>query len=240
MLVSRKSARFSPSSSVAYAVSCSAAFRAVTRDLVSSVFMIYIFDLDGTLYNKKGLKIRMIFRALQAKHPISMLAMERSSRREISGIDTGNITYETLFEKMASRSGKSIESVRAWYESWYMPTMVDEIRRHFPLRPGIKQCLEGFKAKGDRMAILSDYGCIREKLDALGLDASLFDELIDAPSIGGYKPAPTVFKKTLKILGAEPKDCLMIGDRPERDGGSERVGVRFLYIDDFMKFYVSK
>ena len=32
----------------------------------------------------------------------------------------------------------------------------------------------------------------------------------------------------------------MIGDRPERDGGSERVGVRFLYIDDFMKFYVSK
>ena len=226
MLVSRKSARFSPSSSVAYAVSCSAAFRAVTRDLVSSVFMIYIFDLDGTLYNKKGLKIRMILRSLQAKHPISMLAMERSSRREISGIDTGNITYETLFEKMASRSGKSIESVRAWYESWYMPTMVDEIRRHFPLRPGIKQCLEGFKAKGDRMAILSDYGCIREKLDAL--------------SIGGYKPAPTVFKKTLKILGAEPQDCLMIGDRPERDGGSERVGVRFLYIDDFMKFYVSK
>ena len=98
MLVSRKSARFSPSSSVAYAVSCSAAFRAVTRDLVSSVFMIYIFDLDGTLYNKKGLKIRMILRSLQAKRPISMLAMERLSRGEISGIDTGNITYETLFD----------------------------------------------------------------------------------------------------------------------------------------------
>jgi len=197
--------------------------------------MTYIFDLDGTLYNRKGLKIRMLLRSIRDGRPLKMLFCERSCRRAISGIDTGTINYETLFENMASRSGWSVDKVRDWYNNWYMPTMVDEIHRHFPLRPGLKEKLEAFKKQGDRLVILSDYGCIEEKLKALGLDPSIFDALLDAPSLGGYKPAPGVFRTTLQILNCKPSECLMIGDRPERDGGSEKVGIRFEYIDDFMK-----
>lgn len=57
---------------------------------------------------------------------------------------------------------------------------------------------------------------------------TLFDYLIDAPSIGGYKPSPLVFSTTLDIIGSKLQDCLMIGDRPERDGGSEKVGFKTL------------
>ncbi len=195
----------------------------------------YIFDLDGTLYDKKGLKRRMVLRSIKERKPVCMLLCERSSRAEISGIDTGTVGYDTLFEHMSKRCSKSIDKVRDWYENWYMPVMVDEIRRHFPLREGLKERLIGYKESGDKLVILSDYGHIKEKLVALGLDPSLFDYLIDAPSIGGYKPAPSVFLTTLNIIGSKPEDCLMIGDRPERDGGSEKVGIRFIYIDDFMK-----
>lgn len=195
----------------------------------------YIFDLDGTLYNRKGLKKRMILRSIAAGRPLSMLACERSCRRAISGIDTGTIGYETLFEAMSHKSGKSLEKVRDWYNNWYMPTMVDEIGKHFPLREGLMERFLSYRQRGAKLAILSDYGCIREKLNALGVESNLFDELLDAPSLGGYKPAPCVFKTTLEILGSRPEDCLMIGDRPERDGGSVKVGIPFAEIEDFMK-----
>ena len=71
--------------------------------------MIHIFDLDGTLYDKKGLKKRMVLRSIIERKPVCMLLCERSCRAEISGIDTGTVGYNTLFEHMFKRSHKSVD-----------------------------------------------------------------------------------------------------------------------------------
>ena len=115
-----------------------------------------------------------------------------------------------------------------------MPLMVRQIARHCKPREGVVERIEALRREGVRVAILSDYGFIREKLDALGIDPGLFEALLDAPSLGGFKPSPDVFRAACQCLDCAPQDAIMVGDRPDTDGGSEAVGMRFLNIKDIM------
>ncbi len=197
--------------------------------------MVYIFDLDGTLYDKKGLKKWMVLRALRDRRPLRMFIAEKKSREELCLQDTGTIDYATLYEHIARHAGCSVEKACQWYEQWYMPSMVSQIHLHCALRPGIRERLEKIRKEGDRMLILSDYGCIKEKLQAIGIDESYFSFFLDSPSLGGYKPSSCVFRTALEIAGAQAEDCLMIGDNAVKDGGSEKIGIRFIHIEDFLK-----
>ncbi len=197
--------------------------------------MVYIFDLDGTLYDKKGLKKWMILRALRDFRPLRMFLAEKRSREELGKLETGTVDYETLYEGIARYAFCSVEKAREWYEGWYMPVMVSQIGKHCARRPGIQERLDRIRRDGDRMLILSDYGRIKDKLRAIGIDESYFTHFLDSPSLGGYKPASCVFRTALEIIGAQAQDCVMIGDNPSKDGGSEKIGIKFIHIEDFLK-----
>lgn len=177
----------------------------------------------------------MVLRAIRDFRPLRMFIAEKKSREELCLQDTGTVDYGTLYEHIAMHAGCSKEKARLWYEQWYMPSMVSQIHRHCALRPGIKARLEKIKKEGDRMLILSDYGCIKEKLYAIGIDESYFSFFLDSPSLGGYKPSSCVFRTALEIIGAQAQDCVMIGDNPIKDGGSEKIGIKFIPIEDFLK-----
>lgn len=185
-----------------------------------------LFDLDGTLYDKRGMPKRFVWAAIKAGC-LGLLIRERKARRRIS-ISQQPADYETLFAEIAAGSRYSVERVRTWYVKWYMPTMVGILKNHRTLDKTVIKMAEGFKAKGAKIAILSDYGCVREKLEALGGDPALFDALLDAPSLGGFKPRPDVFRAACASLGVDPSRCAMVGDRPETDGGCTSVGMTFI------------
>ena len=62
-----------------------------------------IFDLDGTLYNKKGLPLRLI--AADVPH-MFMLGNERKARKELMGRWCGDehAYYEALYARVAEMS----------------------------------------------------------------------------------------------------------------------------------------
>lgn len=197
--------------------------------------MVYIFDLDGTLYDKRGLKKWMILRALRDFRPVRMFLAEKRSREELGKLETGTVGYDTLYEGIARYAFCGVEKAREWYEGWYMPTMVSQIGKHCAVRPGIIERLDRIKKEGDQMLILSDYGRIKDKLRAIGIKESYFTHFLDSPSLGGYKPSGCVFRTALEIIGAQAQDCVMIGDNPLKDGGSEKVGIKFIRVEDFLK-----
>ena len=83
------------------------------------------------------------------------------------------------------------------------------------------------------MAIYSDYGAVIEKLEALGIDPSLFELKISAPELGALKPSEPCARRVMEMLQADPKTTLFVGDRDEKDGASARsVGARFLLIEN--------
>ena len=198
---------------------------------------VVFFDLDGTLYENRDLKWRMPLSAFGgpgALRNLRLMAAERGCRRTIARGPQGLAGYDTLFSLMSSKTGVPAEQVREWFSGWYMRLMVRQIARHCKPREGVVERIEALRREGVRVAILSDYGFIREKLDALGIDPGLFEALLDAPSLGGFKPSPDVFRAACQCLDCAPQDAIMVGDRPDTDGGSEAVGVRFRNIKDIM------
>ena len=183
------------------------------------------FDLDGTLYDKRGLSARLIWAALRRGRPcLRLLALERKVRRLLAGSKAG---FEDLYAGIALRAKLPVEAVRTWYNEWYMPAMTAALR-HYKPDESVMAKVRMFKAAGVKVAILSDYCCVREKFEALGGDPAIFDALLDAPSLGGFKPCPDVFRAACASLGVDPARSAMLGDRPDTDGGCVSVDMTYI------------
>lgn len=192
-----------------------------------------IFDLDGTLYDSHGLKKKIIFGSLRN---LSLLRQERAARRAIMGkfYPHGEMeVYNTLFDLIAEKTGRRRIEVSDWFWGKYMPLQASILKRHFKPVPGLEAVLEELRSRGCKLAVLSDYGFAKEKMEALGIDPAKFDAVWSSPELGGLKPCPEVFRKACELLGSTPEETLMVGDRPDTDGGAKKVGMAFLSAEEF-------
>lgn len=165
-----------------------------------------IFDLDGTFYDKRGLSKRMVRRLWWC---LPLMIVDRVSKGTV---------------------WRWIVRTR-WHKKVFLKTMVELIGRTCPRREEVIRLAADVKARGLQTAVYSDYGCVEEKLQVLGIDPKGFDLIITAPELGGLKPTPACAQKVMDRLGAQPETTLFIGDRDEKDGAAARaVGARFLMI----------
>ena len=180
-----------------------------------------VFDLDGTLYNKRGLSLRMV---LHAPQDIRKMQAERATRASMKSMwlrDEKHF-YETFFQRMAARMHCSATAAEQWYNQRYMPLMVKMIGKYQPLNEWVLPFIHDCQQTGIKLVLLSDYGFAKEKLQALGLSPTLFDWVISAPELGGLKPAPELMRIITERMGVVPQDCLVIGDRNDTDGEMAR------------------
>ena len=189
-----------------------------------------VFDVDGTLYRQRPLRLRMardlLLHALTRLDlsTLSVLRIYRHKREEMGDAQTENFDGR-LVEETAAATGRSPEQVRAIVSQW--------IDRH-PL-PYLRACryaglgalFAGLRRHGKAIGVLSDYPAAA-KLAALELAA---DHVVtaDDPDIGVLKPHPRGLETVIRRAEATPATTLLIGDRAERDGLAARAaGVRVL------------
>ena len=167
-----------------------------------------VFDLDGTLYDKRGLKWRMIKRLWWC---LPLLLVDRLAR---------------------GKCWMAIIKTR-WHREVYLPAMVEMIGAYQPIRPEALKILYEYRRKGIKTAVYSDYGCVTEKLAALHIDPSQFAFLVEAPSLGLLKPSAKAARKVVEMLEVAPEETLFVGDRDEKDGRAARsVGAQFYLLRD--------
>lgn len=186
-----------------------------------------IFDLDGTLYDKRHLSLRMVLHALC---DVRKMQAERKTRASIKGVWLGDeqTFYRTFFQGLAKLIGASTEEAQQWYEQRYMPLMVKMIGRYQPVGQWVLPYIDQCREKGIKMVVLSDYGHAADKLQALGLSPTLFDWVVSAPELGGLKPAAELLYRVAEKMGVAAEDCLVIGDREDTDGAMARAaGAQF-------------
>ncbi len=187
-----------------------------------------VFDLDGTLYNKHLLPLYLIW---ACRSSLSLLRAERKARKQLKGVYCGSqeAFYSRLFNAMADACGMTLEMSAKWYNETYMPTMVSALQKHYTADAFLMSQLSEWRKQGKRLVVYSDYGETTSKLQAIGLDSALFDAVLDAPSLGGLKPAKEGMEFILKHFGVEPSHAVMIGDRPDTDGElAARTNVQFI------------
>lgn len=190
-----------------------------------------IFDLDGTLYRKSGLPLKLICSDL--RH-MFVLGNERKARAELKGRWFGDeqAYYDALYERVAQLSHISRCMAKRWYEQGYMPSMQRVLRRCYSIEPWVEGLLSDLRRQGIKLAVYSDYGCLNERLEALGFDRRWVDVTADAPSLGGLKPCKQSGDRICEMLGVAPAEILMVGDRDDTDGETaRRCGMRFQLVE---------
>ena len=190
------------------------------------MYKLVVFDLDGTLYDKRGLSLRMV---LHAPWDVVKMWAERQTRARMKGLWLGTENFvQTYNEQLAQRIGCSPLQAKEWYEPHYMPLMVKLIGKYQPLGGWVLPFVQDCQQRGIKMVVLSDYGFAKEKLQALGLEPSLFDWVVSAPELGGLKPAAELMHHVAERMGVAIEDCLVIGDREDTDGEmARRIGAQF-------------
>lgn len=97
--------------------------------------------------------------------------------------------------------------------------------------------LQQLRAEGIKTALVSNTpwgspGALwRQELSRLGLSGWL-NAVVFCTDMGWRKPAGPIFERALELLGAEPQDCLFVGDDPRWDlAGARAVGIEAVLID---------
>ncbi|MCF0175512.1 MAG: HAD family hydrolase [Bacteroidales bacterium] len=191
---------------------------------------VVIFDLDGTLYDNRGLASYLIF--MNIFH-LNLLGAERMERKNISGTHYGSAEelLSDLFSRISSRTGRKYESVKRWYTKKYLLKQARALSFFFKAKPWVKPMLQDLKKRGIKTVCFSDYGAVEEKLGGIGLNAKLFDLVIDAPTAGGLKPCRESFLRIAEIMNVRPSEILVLGDRQDADGkGAALAGMRFMLV----------
>jgi phosphoglycolate phosphatase len=199
-----------------------------------STIDLVVFDVDGTLYDQRRLRLGMLRQLMGhtwQSRSLDTLLILRTFRRVREalgelGDDQAGADFITLqYAQTASRHGTTPAAVRALTDEWME-------RRPLPLLaacryPQVAELFAGLRAAGKRVAAFSDYPAVA-KLAALGLRADVVVCATD-PGIARLKPDPAGLLAILRQTGVAPERALMIGDRFDRDAAAaERAGMRAL------------
>ncbi len=202
----------------------------VSASILRPEVKVVILDLDGTLYDKRCLPLRMVLGDLPE---CPLLLKERRVRKAMRGKWYGSqdAFYKTFYTKMAQHRLCTESFMRWWYVTTYMPLMVRILRQRCTPYPWVVPFLQQCREMGVHVVLLSDYGSAKEKVEALGVDTGLFDWIVSAPELGGLKPAPQLMDAVTGRMQVSPSQCIVIGDREDTDGAMARAaGAEFFCV----------
>lgn len=182
-----------------------------------------VFDVDGTLYDQRRLRLAMLGLLLAdalRTRSLSTLRTLRTFRRvrESLGDTPASAFMQEQYARTALQHGMRAEDVERLATEWLE-------RKPLPMLaacryPHVDALFAALVRSGRQVAVFSDYPA-SAKLEALGLQAGQVVCATD-PQIRRLKPDPAGLVAIMGACSASPQRTLMVGDRADRDGGAAR------------------
>jgi len=191
-----------------------------------------LFDLDGTLYNQAQLRFLMAIELLtmpltgpgRAMRRWRALAAYRAAQEHLRSTGDAESVQEAQLNAAASRSGLPRVEVDRLVNDWMMTRPLKYLRRC--RAAGIEALLDALAARAVMAGILSDYPA-DAKIAALGL-AGRFSPVLCSTDreVGALKPDARGFLRASELWQIEPREVLVVGDRPDVDAaGAAAAGM---------------
>jgi len=183
-----------------------------------------IFDAGGILYKGSAQIVNQAVRRFLKKHGVYDLKKSDKIWSKIEKlVSVGKISAREAHERWLEGVGLSKDLADEWAE-------VDkkEIWKKFRRTPGINRLLRKLKKKYI-LVVLSDTIDSKqekiEKMEILGIDYEIFDEIFTSHDLGVYKPNRKAFWTVLKKINVKPKEALFIGDACDELKGAKKMGL---------------
>ena len=184
-----------------------------------------IFDLDNTLIDFMRMKILSCDAAISAMIDAGLNVEKEKATKDLFelydhyGLEekqifqhflkklTGNIDYEILASGIVA-----YRRVRSGFLEPY---------------PYVGKVLSELKNRGIKLAIVSDAPRLKAWIRLVSMKINhFFDAVITFEDTNELKPSTKPFEFVFNKLKLKPHECLMVGDRPERDiEGAKKLGM---------------
>jgi HAD superfamily hydrolase (TIGR01549 family) len=186
-----------------------------------------LFDVDGTLYDQRGLRLLMAVewagfalghgrRALEVSKYILCF---RRAREKLRALGQPAARLEDVQYAAAARAAGADEArLRSVIEEWIFDRPLRHLRRC--RRAGVAELFQSLRRRGLEVGVVSDYPA-RPKLLALGLaeHVSLAVCTTDA-EVNAFKPHPAGLAHACRTWGLRPEEVVYVGDRPDVDAAA--------------------
>lgn len=172
-----------------------------------------IFDVDGTLADTDGI----------SQQALQDLLFERTGEEEdLAGlVFARGIPGAEAVEKLGILSD---DALARWDE--LARAHADEVR----LFPGVREMLEGLRASGKKMGVVSsrrhdEYEAV---ITSLGID-DFFSGVVLAEDTELHKPNPEPLLEYLRRTGAKLEETIYVGDTEHDSLAARAAGVSFVF-----------
>ncbi|MFH1173684.1 MAG: HAD-IA family hydrolase [archaeon] len=190
-----------------------------------------IFDLDNTLVDFVDRKKIVIRETVKAMIDAGLQADFEELHKDFSDFywDKG-IEDQHILQKYLLQRYKRIDyRILAHAILAYRKVNTGLIRPY----PGARRLLIHLKAKGYKLAILSDAPRLEAylRLCSVGFD-EFFDVILTSDDTRSVKPHSKGFLLAAKKLGVDVRSCVMIGDTPNKDIiGAKKLGMLTIFAE---------
>ena len=174
----------------------------------------FIFDFDGTISDSYPMFVKIgkqIIAENQAENPFDDGELYRLFKE----------STKTVFRSIVWKNGFSATDFAKRFSQ-----LQEEYAFDFKPFPEAVHLLKNLKKQGKNLYLYTHTGtAIYAILEAMGL-GGIFDFIIDASMPFPRKPAPDALLFLMEKCRLDPKDCLMIGDRPIDVEAGNNAGMR--------------
>jgi HAD superfamily hydrolase (TIGR01549 family) len=191
-----------------------------------------LFDLDGTLYVQRPVRLLMalelltmpLFGPFAAPRRWRALAAYRRAQEQLRETSTPSTGAAAQIAAAAEAAGLPPADVEVLVDDWMMTRPLKYLRRF--RAAGIDALLQFLERRGVRVGVFSDYPA-NAKLRALDLGGRFHPVLCSTDSeVRAFKPHPRGFLRACEIWKLPPSEVLMVGDRPDVDAaGAAAAGL---------------
>ncbi len=194
-------------------------------------YSLYVFDLDGTLYDQPRLRFIMAARLAlyYACHPFSagdLLVLKHF--RKVKDEWSGSSSEDEIIRKVSDDFKTSFQRVDGIVKKWIYENPLSALAKTRDEK--LIGWIDKLRQAGKKVVVLSDYPTA-DKLKALGVvvDAQYGP---DDTRIDELKPSPKGLRVIMDDMKVSKDEILMIGDRMEKDGkAAESAGVDYMILD---------
>ncbi len=188
-----------------------------------SGYSAYLFDLDGTLYDRDVLVRRLITEQRKEFHSeLANIAPHTYIERVVELDAHGYNPKEQLYAQIAVEWGLPPRLQSRLLEHFW-----DSYDSHCELPEDTLTTLRGLQDRGARLGIATNGRTDRQnrKIEALGI-RDYFDAVLISEAEGLKKPNEQIFQRALSRCSATASESVFIGDHPIADiDGARGAGI---------------